>query len=53
MASGIDYLAVIFITIIYYRTLKGTFYGGIIVLAKFIIEILKDKRGFACQISCY
>jgi len=40
MASGIDYLAVIFITIIYYRTLEGTFYGGIIILAKLILEIL-------------
>jgi len=37
MASGIDYLAVIFITIMYYRALEGTFYGGIVVLAKFIL----------------
>jgi len=40
MASGIDYLAIIFITIIYYGTLKGTFYGGKIVLAILILKIL-------------
>lgn len=47
MASGIDYLAIVFITIIVNAALERAFDGGIVVFDKVVLEVLEYEGRFA------